>query len=143
MSPGTALAVVGALLAAAIVTGLLLQRRRAHVRDESSPGALDPADFGLSEFAPRGTFVQFSTAYCQRCPSVRRAIAQLVDGRSGVSFVHVDVTHDLKTATKYKLRQTPSILLIDGAGHPTKRLAGAITREDLTQALTTLVGSDS
>lgn len=143
MSPGTALVVVALLLVFALGLGLLLQRRRARVTVAHESDALAASDFGLSAFAPRGTVVQFSTAYCQRCPAVRRAIGELVDEQPGISFAHVDVTDDPALANKYRLAQTPTILLIDGSGRARTRLSGPVTKPDIDQALTALLEGTS
>lgn len=139
VSPGSAIALALGLLALTIVLGLLLQRRRARVTNLATSDALDARNFALAAFAPRATVVQFSTVYCQRCPGVRRSIAQLVSTRPGTAFAHVDVTNDPALAAKYNLKQTPTILLIDADGRARTRLAGPVTAPEIDQALTQLL----
>jgi len=130
-----ALALVVGLLVAATGAGLLLRRRTGRVRESASAAAIDPADFGIAGLGERGTVVQFSTEYCARCPGVQRQITGLLRARDAVSFAHVDVTHQPQLVKKYGLLQTPTVLLIDAAGHPRARLSGALTRGTLETAI--------
>ncbi|MBO1901367.1 thioredoxin family protein [Leucobacter weissii] len=143
MTPIAALGLVLALLAVAAVVGWLLARRGPRVRalDAGDGGeGIDPHEFGAEEFGLTGTVVQFSTVYCTRCPATRRTISQLVEHRPGVDFVHVDVTDQPDLASKYRLTQTPTVLILDGAGVARTRLSGTIDRATLTRELDTTIG---
>ncbi|WP_449278505.1 thioredoxin family protein [Leucobacter sp. GX24907] len=143
MTPLAALTVIAGLLLLAVATGLLLRFRRGEERRlPDADRALDPGDFGLDAFGTGATIVQFSTVYCARCPQVRRRIADLLGGRRAVAFAHIDVTHDAPLVAKHELRQTPTVLLLDGAGIPRARFSGTITGAELSQALERVVGGD-
>lgn len=135
MPHAVALAVVVALLLLATVAGLLLRRRSGRVEPASTGRILDPGDFGLTRFGSEGSIVQFSTAFCARCPGVRREITELVRDRDTVSFVHVDVTDDPGLSKKYGLLQTPTVLLIGGDGSQRARLSGPLSRATLDSAI--------
>lgn len=145
MTPLVAAGALVGLVALATVIGLLLKRRgsRYQVLSQQADRAVDPATFGLSAFGARGSLVQFSTEYCARCPGVTRTIEQELDSHPSVTFVHVDLTHNLELARRFNVLQTPSLLLLDEKGRPQSRLSGAISREDITRALHCLSGANS
>ncbi len=141
MNPLTALGVIAALLVVAAVVGAVLARRGGRVRRLQPTQAVDPADFGAHEFGAGGTIIQFSTAYCTRCPSVRRLISQTVESRPGLDFIHVDVTDRPELASRYRLTQTPTVLILDGSGTPRGRLAGTFSRATLSDGIESTIGS--
>lgn len=141
MPPLVALAALAALLVLATALGLLLQRRGASVREEQRDARLLPSELGIDGFDAQGTVVQFSTEFCARCPSVRRTLAELVAERDSLEFVHVDVTDRPELAQKYRLLQTPTVLLLDADGAPKTRLSGQLTRALLSDALNDFEGA--
>lgn len=140
MEPTTALGVVAALLIVATLTGVLLGRRTGRLRGVKPTQRIDPADFGTREFGGGGTIIQFSTEYCTRCPSVRRVISQVVENRPGLDFIHVDVTHRPELASRYRLTQSPTVLILDGSGTARSRLAGAFSRATLSDGIESTIG---
>jgi thiol-disulfide isomerase/thioredoxin len=141
MDATTALGVIAALLVIAALAGMLLARRSGRVRRTGSAQPIDPADFGGGPFGTAGTIIQFSTVYCSRCPSVRRLISQAVESRAGVEFIHVDVTDRPELSSRYRLTQTPTVLILDGSGAPRSRLAGAFSRETLHGGIESTIGN--
>lgn len=144
MDPLVALAVLASLL---LLTGILavVQVRRSRFTRRYDAASrqterVDPAELGVSKLGDRATIVQFSTDFCARCPSVRRAISELVAGTASVEFVHVDLTHRPQLASKYRLLQTPTVLILDDAGVPRSRLSGAITRDRIAHEMRALFG---
>lgn len=143
MSPTVALLGVVMLLGVATVTGLLLRSKAARggrVREVRGEDRLFPAAFGTISFGATGTIVQFSTEYCSRCPGVRRVLSELSSNRSGLEFVHVDLTHNPALATRFSVLQTPTVLLLDGEGRPRVHLSGQLSQSRLSQAIDTLTG---
>ena len=140
MTPLTAFAAILALLLVALVIGTLLRRRGPRVRAITDGGLVDLADFGGAGRGAAGAVVQFSTEYCTRCPSVRRTLAALVEDRRSLDFVHVDVTDRPDLARKYRLLQTPTVLLVDAGGTPRARLSGPLSRAALSDALDAFTG---
>lgn len=142
MNPTVALIALGALLLLTAALGVLLARRAQRTtRLGANADGIDPAELGASALGARGTVVQFSTEFCSRCPGVRRLISELVEDYAGVDFVHVDLTHRPDLANRYRLLQTPTVLLLDGEGRARTRLTGAISRGSLAQELETLTGA--
>lgn len=142
MDTWVALASLGALLAFATLLGAALAARKGRVRRAEPEHAelVEPAELGAGELGAEGTVVQFSTAYCARCPATRRLIADAVSDRRGVGFIHVDVTDRPRLAAKYRLRQTPTVLILDRTGRTRTRLSGAFTRDALASELESIVG---
>lgn len=159
MNPLIALAVIGGLVGLAAVAGVLWSRRGATVttvttvdagRDIRRSERLDPATLvAASGSAASGeearlgetaTIVQFSTVYCTRCPATHRLIAELAADRQGVEVLHLDVTEAPDLVAEYRLRQTPTVLIVDAEGATRARLSGAISRADLTAKLAALEG---
>ncbi|GAT72865.1 thioredoxin family protein [Microbacterium hydrocarbonoxydans] len=134
MSPVLALSIAGALLALAVVVGLLLRlldgRRRGggHLR-------FDPADADLAALGTRATLVQFSTEMCARCPQVRRMLSGFAAGHDGLDHVEVDLTHRPDLSARYHVLQTPTTFVVDGTGAVRARFHGVPHRHALTEAL--------
>lgn len=156
MSPLIALAVIGGLVGIAVVAGVLWSRRGATIttgdarRDTHDSERLDPvtlaaaagahASGGAAGLGETATIVQFSTVYCTRCPATHRLITELAAERPGVEVLHLDVTEAPDLVAEYRLRQTPTVLIVDAEGATRSRLSGAISRADLTAQLAALEG---
>lgn len=143
MTPLIALAVLVVLLLTVTALGLVLQRSqgRARSRTDAAIGAIELDDLGRAEWGSVGTVVQFSTEFCARCPGVQRTLTDLTAARTGVDFVHVDVTHRPELASKYRLLQTPVVFLVDRNGTTRTRLGGALARQSLVTELDSLIGA--
>ncbi len=134
MSPDLAALLVAGLVGVTAAVGLATRglggRRRA-------PGRLrvDPADALGEAEGVRVTIVQFSTEFCTRCPQVRRLLAGYADADAGVAHVEVDLTHRPDLASKYRVLQTPTTLLVDASGEVRARFHGVPHRRALTDAL--------
>lgn len=141
------------LLIAAALLGLLalgtvlgLAHRRAAGRVGARPAAggerVDPSS--LIEGATLGsaaTVVQFSTEFCARCPGVRRMLVQVASERDGVVHLDVDLTHRADLADRFRVRQTPTLLVLDAEGIARSRIGGAPARSVVTDELDRLLES--
>ncbi|MCS4275201.1 thiol-disulfide isomerase/thioredoxin [Mycetocola sp. BIGb0189] len=135
MSPLTGLAFLAGLVVLSLVIGLVLRARNGRVTHPAADDRLDPGLFGVDALGSTATVVQFSTEVCARCPGTKRLLTALADEREGVDFVHVDVTHDPALASRFNLLQTPTVLVLDGAGRTSARLSGVIARESVIAEL--------
>lgn len=140
LSPWGAGVALTALVCLSVLLGLLLKRRGARVTALSGRDHVDPAEFGAPQFGRAGTVVQFSTEYCARCPGTERLLTEIVNAHDGLSFLHVDVTHNAHLVQKYRLLQTPTLLFIDGEGTQRTRVSGVVTRPTIAQQITALTG---
>ncbi|TFC93814.1 thioredoxin family protein [Cryobacterium sp. TMT3-29-2] len=147
MNPISALSIVLALVAGATVLGLywrFRQGRSVSVTPGGSdaPNALSPADVGSRvPFGARVTLVQFSTSHCARCPGTQVLLAGLARSRPGVVHLDVDLTHRRDLANRFGIRQTPTTLILDGAGQVRARVGGVPNRAGILQQLDHLTGS--
>lgn len=135
MDPLVALIWIIALLAAATVLGFLLRRRSSSVKRGNGTELIEPTDFGLEQFGPAGAVIQFSTEFCSRCPGVQRQLTELTGEQPGIQFQHLDVTNRADLANKYQLLQTPTVLTIAPDGKLQERLSGALSRQQLSEAV--------
>lgn len=126
MEPLAALVVATGILGIAVAVGLIL-RARSGRRRTAKVGDVEPAEVGLEVFGSAATIVQFSTEYCARCPGVKRALTALADEQPGVTYTDVDLTHNTELASRFRVLQTPTVLVFDGAGSVTARFGGAVT----------------
>jgi thiol-disulfide isomerase/thioredoxin len=139
----TPLLALGALLGRLALTAALavvVRKRPGRARRIEHGDGLVPQELGVDRLGPEGTVVQFSTAYCSRCPGTRRVLSELVTRYAGVDFVHVDVTDQPRLASKHKLLQTPTVLILDGGGVPRSRFTGTIDRRTITRELELIAG---
>lgn len=125
MNPLIAASVVVALLLVSIAIGLIV-RHRSGRRRHVTVGELAPADVGLTSFASVATVVQLSTEYCSKCPGLRRALGAALTGQAGVVYTDVDLTHRPDLASRLRVLQTPTVLVIDAHGDVAGRYAGTV-----------------
>ncbi|HEY0249261.1 MAG TPA: thioredoxin family protein [Gryllotalpicola sp.] len=142
MSPLAAVLVVTALVAVATTVGLLWRRGNGRVR-ASAPQAsesLTPADVGSSAaFGSRATLLQFSTEYCAYCPATRRLLGSVAERTAGVVHIDVDLTDSPELARRFRILQTPTTFLLDGAGAVRGRIGGAPRPAELEASLAAIL----
>lgn len=134
MSPALALAAALALLVFALLLGVLLRRREGR-RRAGRALRFDPQDAATWHPGDRVTLVQFTTELCAKCPQVRRLLRSYAEQHEGVRHVEVDLTHRPDLATRYRVLQTPTTLVVgdDGAIHA--RFHGVPQPRALTEAV--------
>ena len=143
MDAPAALLLVLALVAVATVLGLVYRSRQGLIRDvaDADTTVLTPADVGSQvPFGAAATLVQFSTEHCARCPGTHRLLAHVADSRPGVTHVDVDLTHRADLASRFNVLQTPTTLILDGAGRLHARVGGPPHRTDVIRHLDQLAG---
>ncbi|KZX22626.1 thioredoxin family protein [Rathayibacter tanaceti] len=133
---------IAASLVALVILGTalgLLHRHAAGRVSTRSPTGEAPIDPG--ELVPgallgsSATVLQFSTEFCSRCPAVRRMLADVARERPGVAHLDVDLTHRADLAERFRIRQTPTLLVLDAAGIPRSRIGGPPARAVVTAEL--------
>lgn len=134
MSVSVALVITGAVVALAIVCGLVVraqdgrQRSGGHVLIRSE-------DLGGRPLAATATLVQFSTELCARCPQVRRLLGQIADEHRDVEHIEIDLTKRNDLATRHHVLQTPTTFLVDASGAVLSRWGGVPSRSAIEAAL--------
>ena len=138
MNPLEAIGLVLALLAATTALGLLWRARQGRVA-RASGQIITAADVATTTaFGPAATLLQFSTALCARCPATHRLLGAVAESRPGVVHVNVDLTHRAELANRYSILQTPTTLILDGAGRVQARVGGAPNRAAILAAIDAL-----
>lgn len=100
---------------------------------------LVPEDLG-APLGERATLVQFSTAFCQPCRATRRILADVSSTVPGVAHVEVDAESNLDLVRRLDVRRTPTVLVLDAAGHIVRRASGQPRTVDVVAALGAAVG---
>lgn len=117
----------------ALVAGLAWKSRDGRLRAVAATDAAtqrgerrDADDLGLGRdrLGRDVTLVQFSTEYCSRCPSTARALGEIAGSYDGVRVVEIDLTHDPVLADRFRVTQTPTVLVLDAHGGTAGRIAG-------------------
>jgi thiol-disulfide isomerase/thioredoxin len=141
-----------ALPAAAAAIGLAWRSRTGRVRtvreadravDSGSTTATTASrdlGVGTEAFGDSATLVQFSTAYCSRCPATARELASIARDYAGVRHVEVDLTHRPEVAERFRVLQTPTTLILDARGATTARIAGVPRSNEVRDRLDELTG---
>lgn len=148
MNPAAALLVIVLLVAATAGIGLVWRGRQGRLMSAgrtSHSTTVTAAELGLpagtaSAFGTGATLVQFSTELCVRCPGTRVLLGQVADAHPGVRHVDVDLTHRADLARRFNVLQTPTTLVLDGAGRVRARIGGVPNRDALHAHLDDLAG---
>jgi len=141
MNPITALAVILTLVVAATALGLAWRARQGRIATVDGV-VITPTDVASeSPFGPHATLLQFSTELCARCPGTARLLAGVADSRPGVAHLDVDLTHRADLANRFGVMQTPTTLILDGAGRVRARIGGVPHRDGIAKHLDDLTGS--
>jgi len=141
MEPLTAFAAVVALVAAATVLGLAWRARQGRIAPVAGV-LITPTDVASdAPFGRAATLLQFSTALCARCPGTARLLAGVADSRPGVAHLDIDLTHRADLANRFGVMQTPTTLILDGAGRVRFRIGGVPHRAGVARHLDDLTGS--
>ncbi|WP_297408827.1 thioredoxin family protein [Naasia sp.] len=139
-----AVTLIAALVAVATATGVLWRVRAGRVRIADPESVVTAALLGAdAQLGERATLLQFSTEFCARCPGTHRVLAAAARDEDGVEHVDVDLTHRPDLARRFKVLQTPTVLLLDAGGAVRGRVGGAPRPAELRAALTAILnGAD-
>lgn len=83
----------------------------------------------------RATLVQFSSAFCAPCRATRRVLDDVAGMVDGVRHVEIDAEARLDLVRRVEVMRTPTVLVLDRAGHLVRRASGPPTRSDVLSAL--------
>ncbi|GAA2222583.1 thioredoxin family protein [Herbiconiux moechotypicola] len=142
-------AVIVGLLAVSTALGLIWRARQgapavvtpgsSAPRRENDTVDLDELGAGGAPHAPhqgtRATLVQFSTAYCSSCPATRRVLSGISEGSADVAYLDVDVTERGDLIRRFRILQTPTVLVLDRHGEVRTRFGGAVRPAAVRTAL--------
>jgi Thioredoxin len=135
--------VVVVVLAVATAGGLLWRRRDGRLRTvapapDGAPAVVVPQSLGVALDAPV-TLLQFSSAVCAPCGVAHRVCTQVAADQPGVTHVEVDAEQHLDAARELGIWRTPTVLVVDRAGHVVHRASGVPSAADLRDAISPLL----
>ena len=131
---------LGLLLAASLVFGFVYRAKRGRVHPAKSlprdraPSALDLSPLTV-ELGSRGSFIQFSSAFCTPCRATHALLTQMVESLPDVKHIHIDAESHLELVRKLDIRSTPTTLFLNGAGVEVGRAMGTPKRAQVHAAV--------
>lgn len=120
-----AIALAGLVLAATLL-GVLHRATQGRSRTISDARIVSIDGVALGG---RATLLQFSTEVCAPCKSTARVLDDLAARTEDVAHVDLDVTHRPELASRYRVLQTPTTLILDADGAVRARIGGAVRRD--------------
>ncbi|MER7204435.1 thiol reductase thioredoxin [Streptomyces sp. CB01635] len=130
----TGLVVCVAVLAVASAFGLMQRRRSGRMKVRQGEAALGAAQLGEA-LGERATLVQFSSAFCAPCRATRRVLGEVAEMVPGVAHVEIDAEERLDLVREFGVLKTPTVLVLDAAGHIVRRASGQPRKADVIAAL--------
>lgn len=114
------------LVGVATLLGLVHRATQGRVRSVADTRlvSIDGVDLG-----GRATLLQFSTEVCAPCRSTARVLDDLAARTEEVAHVELDVARRPELASKYRVLQTPTTLILDRDGTVRARIGGAVRRD--------------
>jgi thiol-disulfide isomerase/thioredoxin len=126
MDVGTVALALGGLVLAATLLGFLHRATQGRARTISDDRIVSIDGVALGG---RATLLQFSTEVCAPCKSTARVLDDLAARTEEVRHVDLDVTHRPELASRYRVLQTPTTLILDADGAVRARIGGAVRRD--------------
>ncbi len=132
-----------AVLVAAVGVAALVDRRRRPALAPSLNHRLathvDRADWPQATGA--WALVVFSSATCDACASVRRAVAPLES--ESISVIDVTWERDRAVHERYRIEAVPATLLVDRGGEVRRSWVGVVEPGQLWSTVTEITGGDA
>ena len=91
------------------------------------------ADFG--ELGERATIVQFSARVCAPCRAAKVIASDIVATVPGVTHIEIDAESHMDLVQEHGIMRTPTLLVLDGQGRLSARIAGVPRKDELLIAL--------
>lgn len=108
-----------------------VERERAAAGDVVAPELLE----SLGVQPAQATLLQFSSAFCTPCRSVRRVSSEVADLLPGVRHVEVDAESHLDAVRELDIWRTPTLLVLNADGRVVKRATGVPSKPQLIAVL--------
>jgi thiol-disulfide isomerase/thioredoxin len=131
------------LLTATVAIGVFMQWRQGRPSRHIVHEVVQPQRLGADSIGEFATLLQFSTELCARCPGVHRTLAAIAADHEGVRHLDVDLTNRPDIAKHFHILQTPTTLVLDGAGVVRTRFGGVPSRDVLELELNRLTGENA
>lgn len=132
----TAALVLVALVAVATALGLVWRSQQGRIRRTEAGDVIRASDLpGVARLARGATLLQFSTEVCAPCRATHVVLGDVASSRSDVEHVDLDLTHRPDLASRFRIMQTPTTLILDRKGVVRARIGGAPRRDAVTHEL--------
>jgi thiol-disulfide isomerase/thioredoxin len=132
MDAATVALVLTGLVLATTLLGVLHRATQGRARTVSGTRIVSIDGVALGD---RATLLQFSTEVCSPCKATARVLDDLAARTPDVAHVDLDVTHRPELASRYRVLQTPTTLILDRDGTVRARIGGAVRRDIVTAEL--------
>ena len=144
MDAATVALALGSLVLAATLLGLWHRATQGRARTVSARRNGDARIFSIEGVAlgGRATLLQFSTEVCAPCKSTARVLDDVAARTEDVAHVDLDVTHRPELASRYRVLQTPTTLILDADGAVRARIGGAVRRDVVVAELHRVLAAD-
>jgi thiol-disulfide isomerase/thioredoxin len=139
MDAATVALALGSLVFAATLLGLWHRATQGRARTISDARIVSIDGVALGG---RATLLQFSTEVCAPCKSTARVLDDLAARTEDVAHVDLDVTHRPELASRYRVLQTPTTLILDADGAVRARIGGAVRRDVVVAELDRVLALD-
>jgi thiol-disulfide isomerase/thioredoxin len=96
-----------------------------------APRLLERLGIGPAEV----TLLQFSSAFCAPCRTVRRVSTEVSELLPGVQHVEIDAESHLDEVRELGIWRTPTLLILDADGRVAKRATGVPSKPQLIAAI--------
>ncbi|QEO09851.1 TlpA family protein disulfide reductase [Protaetiibacter larvae] len=138
MDPWAVFAVLGALVLASTVLGVVWRSGQGRIRTSTTTDtvAIDGVELGDGV-----TLLQFSSEYCSPCRATARVLDELATQRHGIVHVELDVAERPELAARFQVLQTPTTFVLDAEGRIRSRIGGAVRRDAVAAELDRLLGA--
>ena len=136
MNPFLIACVLVGLLALATVIGLVLRTQDGRIRHSDGRTIVRVKDVpGIWRLGDGATLLQFSTEVCTPCRTTHTVLDGIAAERNNVSHVDLDVTNRPDLASRFRIFQTPTTLILDEKGVVRARIGGAPRRDTVRAEL--------
>lgn len=136
MNPALVPIALALLVAGTTAIGMLWRSRQGRVSRADGSTLVRVRDIpGIRRFASGATLLQFSTEVCAPCAVTRRLLDTVASERPNVTHVDLDLTHRPDLASRFRIMQTPTTLILDRKGVVRARIGGAPRRDALSAEL--------
>lgn len=126
MNPTLVVAALVALVALATAIGFLQRSRTGRVRVSNDHTLVRAGELpGVDGLGDSATLLQFSTEVCAPCRVTHRILDGVARETLGVEHVDLDLTHRPDLASRFRIMQTPTTLILDRRGVVQARIGGA------------------
>jgi len=133
---------LGLLLLTSLIFGLIYRARRGRVHPVKAAASL-PVPLDLSpltvELGSKGSFIQFSSAFCTPCRATRLLLEGVAKSNPGFLHHDIDAEAHLELVRRLHILSTPTTIILNRDGVEVGRASGAPKRDDIERVVASLI----